>query len=142
MAIRWRRSLADLLPTPPVPVPVHESADAFVARRGRGDLRLSVADPAARLAGPGGAGRAAARAGCWTRRCRRWCAGRRPRTTSSGGSATRTPGPWIRTAAWHVPVRWFVLFADEEREYTKGDEEARAALPHPMVQAGGGSRAG
>lgn len=25
-----RRSLADLLPTPPVAVPVHESADAFV----------------------------------------------------------------------------------------------------------------
>ena len=25
-----RRSLADLLPTPPVPVPVHESGDAFV----------------------------------------------------------------------------------------------------------------
>ena len=25
-----RRSLADLLPTPPVPVPVHESDDAFV----------------------------------------------------------------------------------------------------------------
>ena len=26
-----RRALADLLPTPPVPVPVHESADAFIA---------------------------------------------------------------------------------------------------------------
>lgn len=24
--------------------------------------------------------------------------------------------PWIRSALWHVPIRWFALFTDEERE--------------------------
>jgi hypothetical protein len=44
--------------------------------------------------------------------------------------------PWIRTAVWHVPVGWFTLFTDEEREY----EAAEAGAPvlryrTPMVQA-------
>ncbi len=25
--------------------------------------------------------------------------------------------PWIRTATWQVPINWFVLVSDEEREY-------------------------
>ncbi|GDY55339.1 hypothetical protein SVIO_059620 [Streptomyces violaceusniger] len=43
--------------------------------------------------------------------------------------------PWIRSATWHVPVRWFVLFGDEEREFTKGDDGLILRYRTPMVQA-------
>jgi hypothetical protein len=49
--------------------------------------------------------------------------------------------PWIRTATWQVPLHWFVLVADEEREYVKGSggasEETAPVLRYrtPMVQA-------
>ena len=50
--------------------------------------------------------------------------------------------PWIRSALWHVPVRWFVLFADEERIFRKagdgsGPDAGEPALGYrtPMVQA-------
>ncbi|MEV1006619.1 hypothetical protein [Streptomyces sp. NPDC049881] len=45
--------------------------------------------------------------------------------------------PWIRSALWHVPVRWFALFADEEREFRPADAGARPELRYrtPMVQA-------
>src|SRR5690606_14595549 len=49
--------------------------------------------------------------------------------------------PWIRTALWHVPVRWFVLFSDEEKEFAKtesGEESVQQSLLRyrtPMVQA-------
>jgi hypothetical protein len=114
-----RRSLADLLPTPPVPVPVHESGDAFVAEvdgvvcvcpwrtRLRGWLALeelgqllpttlldAVLPPVVR-------GQAAADYERW-----------RDRNPDAR--------PWIRTAVWQVPVRWFTLFSDEEREYEAG----------------------
>ncbi|MFD7444358.1 hypothetical protein [Streptomyces sp. NPDC059909] len=132
-----RRSLADLLPTPPVPVPVHESADAFVTEvdgvvcvcpwrtRLRGWLALeelgtllpspvldAVLPPVVR-------GQAAADYEAWRER-------------------NPDARPWIRTAVWQVPVRWFALFADEEREYEPGDV---AGVPPtlryrtPMVQA-------
>ncbi|MEW2123001.1 hypothetical protein ACFWH1_24030 [Streptomyces sp. NPDC127037] len=111
-----RRSLADLVATPPAGVPAHESADAFVAEldgvvcvcpwrtRLRGWLALdgladlfpgpvldAVLPPVVR-------GQALADHERW---------------------AERNPDarPWIRTAVWQVPVRWFVLFADEEREH-------------------------
>ncbi|MGW4232141.1 hypothetical protein ACWEF9_23085 [Streptomyces sp. NPDC004980] len=132
-----RRSLADLVPTPPVPVPVHESADAFVAEvdgvvcvcpwrtRMRGWLALEELDglfpatvldavlpPVVRL-------QAVADHERW---------------------AERNPDarPWIRTTVWHVPVRWFVLFDDEEREYVAVGTEGRRPLLRyraPMVQA-------
>ncbi|AWK09951.1 hypothetical protein SSP531S_54550 [Streptomyces spongiicola] len=132
-----RRSLADLLPTPPVPVPVHESADAFVNEddgvvrvcpwrtRLRGWLALeelaglfppSVLDA---VLPPVVRGQAAADYGAW-----------RDRNPDAR--------PWIRTAVWQVPVRWFVLFADDEREYEPG---AVPGVPPvlryrtPMVQA-------
>ncbi|MFE3329730.1 hypothetical protein [Streptomyces sp. NPDC059176] len=114
-----RRSLTDLLPTPPVPVPVHESADAFVAEvdgvvcvcpwrtRLRGWLALeelvelfpapvldAVLPPVVR-------GQAAADYEAWRER-------------------HPDARPWIRTALWQVPVRWFALFADDEREYEPG----------------------
>jgi hypothetical protein len=49
--------------------------------------------------------------------------------------------PWIRTATWQVPLNWFVLVADEEREYDKGTggepEDTAPVLRYrtPMVQA-------
>ncbi|GHG33522.1 hypothetical protein ACFV5J_30355 [Streptomyces zaomyceticus] len=114
-----RRSLADLLPTPPVPVPVHESGEAFVAHvdgvvvicpwrtRLRGWLALQELDgqfpepvldamlpPVVRLQVASD--------------YERWL--------------SRNPDarPWIRTAVWHVPLRWFALFGDEDREYEPG----------------------
>ncbi|KAB8161736.1 hypothetical protein FH609_020710 [Streptomyces sp. 3MP-14] len=48
--------------------------------------------------------------------------------------------PWIRSALWHVPVRWFVLFADDEREFREAPQRpaegaARLRYRTPMVQA-------
>ncbi|MCH0542133.1 hypothetical protein I3F58_21750 [Streptomyces sp. MUM 203J] len=115
-----RRSLADLLPTPPVPVPVHESGDAFVAEL---DGTVVVCP--------------------WRTRLRGWLAleelpGLLPspvldaalppvvrEQTAADHERWREVNPdarpWIRSAVWQVPVRWFVLFADEEREYVPGD---------------------
>ncbi|QLH23170.1 hypothetical protein [Streptomyces sp. Rer75] len=129
-----RRSLADLLPVPPVPVPVHESADAFVA----------VVDGVTCVCP-------------WRTRLRGWLAleelperlpgplldaalppvVRRQAASDYEQWLERNPDarPWIRSATWHVPVRWFVLFADEEREYTKGDEGLILRYRTPMVQA-------
>ncbi|MEU3553746.1 hypothetical protein [Streptomyces fragilis] len=114
-----RRSLADLLATPPSPVPVHESGDAFVTEvdgvvcvcpwrtRLRGwqalrdfgtDLPPTVLDavlpPVVREEA--------------ARDYERWLV-RHPDAR-----------PWIRSATWHVPGHWFVLVADEEREWRPG----------------------
>jgi hypothetical protein len=45
--------------------------------------------------------------------------------------------PWIRTATWQVPLNWFVLVSDEEREYDKGSADLAPVLRYrtPMVQA-------
>ncbi|MEU4068064.1 hypothetical protein AB0F25_37665 [Streptomyces wedmorensis] len=116
-----RRSLADLLPTPPVPVPVHESGEAFVAQVGG----VVVICP-------------------WRTRLRGWLAIRE--LVAEGYPAavldamlppvvreqvaddferwlSRNPDarPWIRTGLWQVPLRWFALFGDEERCYEPGD---------------------
>ncbi|WP_405999903.1 hypothetical protein [Streptomyces sp. NBC_00829] len=130
-----RRSLADLLPTPPVAVPVHESGDAFVTEvdgvvcvcpwrtRLRGWLALEeLAEqlPAPLLDAvlpPVVRGQAAADYEQWRER-------------------NPDARPWIRTAVWQVPVRWFVLFSDEEREYEPaGPAAARLRYRTPMVQA-------
>ncbi|MFF3174368.1 hypothetical protein ACFVQ0_17285 [Streptomyces sp. NPDC057900] len=132
-----RRSLADLAATPPVGVPAHESADAFVAEvdgvvcvcpwrtRLRGWLALdglvdmfpgpvldAVLPPVVR-------GQAVADHERWSER-------------------NPDARPWIRTAVWQVPVRWFVLVADEEREYRAAGEDGEPAVLRyrtPMVQA-------
>ncbi|MGW0938904.1 hypothetical protein [Streptomyces sp. NPDC002666] len=132
-----RRSLADLAATPPVGVPAHESADAFVAEvdgvvcvcpwrtRLRGWLAMDgLTDmfPGAVLDAvlpPVVRGQAVADHERW---------------------AERNPDarPWIRTAVWQVPVRWFVLFSDEEREYLEAGEDGEPPLLRyrtPMVQA-------
>ncbi|MEU4075857.1 hypothetical protein DEJ44_18155 [Streptomyces venezuelae] len=115
-----RRSLADLLPTPPVPVPVHESGEAFVAELDG----VVVVCP-------------------WRTRLRGWLAlqelaGQFPepvldamlppvvRLQVAGDYErwlSRNPDarPWIRTAVWQVPLRWFALFGDEDREYEPGE---------------------
>ncbi|MGK5630001.1 hypothetical protein [Streptomyces sp. URMC 123] len=129
-----RRSLADLLPVPPVPVPVHESGDAFVA----------VVDGVTCVCP-------------WRTRLRGWLALaelaeqlpppvldavlppviRRQAVTDYERWRERNPDarPWIRSATWHVPVRWFVLFSDEEREYVKDPEAPVLRYRTPMAQA-------
>ncbi|MFE7115330.1 hypothetical protein ACFU99_07865 [Streptomyces sp. NPDC057654] len=129
-----RRSLADLLPTPPVAVPVHESGDAFVA----------VVDGVTCVCP-------------WRTRLRGWQAleglteqlpglvldaalppvVRRQAEADYERWRERNPDarPWIKTATWHVPVRWFVLFAAEEREYDKGDDGLVLRYRTPMVEA-------
>ncbi|MET7759806.1 hypothetical protein ABZT27_34685 [Streptomyces sp. NPDC005389] len=121
-----RRSLADLLPTPPVPVPVHESGEAFVARLDG----VVVICP-------------------WRTRLRGWLAlqelaGQFPEPVLDAMLPpvvrvqvesdyerwlSRNPDarPWIRTAVWQVPLRWFALFGDEDREYEPGERPAGAA---------------
>lgn len=131
------RSLADLVPTPPVGVPVHESGDAFVAEL---DGVVCVCP--------------------WRTRLRGWLAleeleGMFPANVLDvllpevvRGQALadherwrrRNPDarPWIRTTAWQVPVRWFVLFRDEEREYAAADGEGGGPVLRyrtPMVEA-------
>ncbi|MEU8567017.1 hypothetical protein AB0C51_01415 [Streptomyces pathocidini] len=129
-----RRSLADLLSVPPVAVPVHESGDAFVA----------VVDGVTCVCP-------------WRTRLRGWLAleelsellpapvldavlppvVRRQAEADYEQWLEHNPDarPWIRSATWHVPVRWFVLFADEEREFAA--DAARPSLRYrtPMVQA-------
>ncbi|ELP67602.1 hypothetical protein ACKI1I_38250 [Streptomyces turgidiscabies] len=134
-----RRSLADLLPVPPVAVPVHESADAFVTEvegvlcvcpwrtrlrgwQALGELGEELPLPLLDAALPPLVRHQA------TQDYERWL--------------TRNPDarPWIRTATWQVPLNWFVLVTDEEREYDKGSGAAGGAAPllryrTPMVQA-------
>lgn len=137
-----RRSLADLLPVPPVPVPVHESDDAFVM----------VVDGVVCVCP-------------WRTRLRGWQAldelpGELPapvldaaippvvrRQTAADHERwlERNPDarPWIRTSTWQVPINWFVLVSDEEREYEQksaDDAEEGVGGPRlryrtPMVQA-------
>ncbi|MFD3530408.1 hypothetical protein [Streptomyces sp. NPDC058664] len=114
-----RRSLADLLPTPPVPVPVHESGEAFVAHldgvvvicpwrtRLRGWLALQELD--GQFPGP-------VLDAMLPPVVRTQVAGDYERWLSRNPDAR----PWIRTAVWQVPLRWFALFGDEDRQYEPG----------------------
>ncbi|MFE2854922.1 hypothetical protein ACFXJO_27845 [Streptomyces lavendulae] len=126
-----RRSLSDLVRVPVVGVPAHESADAFTAEldgtllvcpwrtRLRGWLALrelteSFPPPVLDAVLPAGTRRRAAEEyEAWRER-------------------NPDARPWIRTGVWQVPLRWFVLVADEEREYVPGE---RLRYRTPMVQA-------
>jgi hypothetical protein len=142
-----RRSLADLLPVPPVAVPERESADAFVAEvdgvvcvcpwrtRLRGWQSLAALSQAAgqqEVAMPQTVLDAAVPPVV-----------RRQAAADYERWLTRNPDarPWIRTALWHVPVRWFVLFSSEEKEFAKpgtGEESVQQFVLRyrtPMVQA-------
>lgn len=131
-----RRSLADLLPTPPVPVPVHESSDAFVLdvdgvvcvcpwrTRLRGWLALE--ELGAELPGP-------VLDAVLPEVLRRQTAQDYERWLARNPDAR----PWIRTATWQVPLNWFVLVGDEERRFDKGSGDVPPMLRYrtPMVQA-------
>jgi hypothetical protein len=131
-----RRSLADLLPTPPIPVPVHESSDAFVLDvdgvlcvcpwrtrlrgwQALGELSEELPKPVLDAVLPPVLRQQAAQD------YERWL-GRNPDAR-----------PWIRTATWQVPLNWFVLVSDEERRFDKGSGENPPMLRYrtPMVQA-------
>ncbi|MDO0927013.1 hypothetical protein QQY24_16900 [Streptomyces sp. TG1A-8] len=131
-----RRSLAALLPVPPVAVPVHESGDAFVLEA---DGAICVCP--------------------WRTRLRGWQAleelggelpppvldavlpplVRRQAARDYERWLVRNPDarPWIRTATWQVPLNWFVLVSDGERRYDGRTAEAPPMLRYrtPMVQA-------
>ncbi|MDT0379749.1 hypothetical protein RM572_13340 [Streptomyces sp. DSM 42041] len=143
-----RRALADLLPVPPVVVPVRESAEAFVTDvdgvtcvcpwrtrlRGWQALGGLVAPPGPLVPQMPGPVLDAAVPPVVRRQAMadydRW----RERNPDAR--------PWIRSALWHVPVRWFALFTDEEREFAKpesgeesGSQQSVLRYRTPMVEA-------
>ncbi|WP_371579012.1 hypothetical protein [Streptomyces sp. NBC_01314] len=128
-----RRSLADLLPTPPVPVPVHESGDAFVLDvdgvvcvcpwrtrlrgwQALGDLAEELPAPVLDAVLPPLVRHQA------SQDYERWMAG------------NPDARPWIRTATWHVPLNWFVLVSDDERTYEKGSGEKGSGESSPVLR--------
>ncbi|WP_328495109.1 hypothetical protein OHS59_21915 [Streptomyces sp. NBC_00414] len=139
-----RRSLADLLPVPPIAVPVQESGDAFVADV---DGVLCVCPWRTRLRGWEALGELAEELPAPVLDAALPELVRRQATQDYERWLTRNPDarPWIRTSTWQVPLHWFVLVSDEEREYDKGTgsgggsraEEDAPVLRYrtPMVQA-------
>lgn len=131
-----RRSLADLAAVPPAPVPVHESGDAFVLET---DGEVRVCPWRTRLRGWQTLGELAEEYPLpvldallppvvrheASRDYERWLA------------EHPDARPWIRTSTWQVPINWFVLFTDEERQYAKGSAGEVPVLRYrtPMVQA-------
>lgn len=140
-----RRSLADLLPTPPVAVPVQESADAFVTEA---DGVLCVCPWRTRLRGWQALGELGEELPAPVLDAVLPPLVRHQAAQDYERWLTRNPDarPWIRTATWQVPLNWFVLVSDEEREYDKGSGDGRGAgddggaapvlrYRTPMVQA-------
>ncbi|MER5913152.1 hypothetical protein ABT124_22325 [Streptomyces sp. NPDC001982] len=134
-----RRSLADLLPTPPVPVPVHESSEAFVLDV---DGVVCVCPWRTRLRGWQALGDLAEEFAPTLLDAVLPPVVRRQATQDYERWLVRNPDarPWIRTATWQVPLNWFVLVSDEEREHVKGSAGPGAEPPllryrTPMVQA-------
>ncbi|GAA1426144.1 hypothetical protein GCM10009601_34430 [Streptomyces thermospinosisporus] len=131
-----RRALAGLVPTPPVAVPVHESDDAFVLEI---DGVVCVCPWRTRLRGWQALGELAEEFplpvldALLPPVVRREAAQDYERWLADHPDAR----PWIRTATWQVPINWFVLFTDEEREYTKGTADEAPVLRYrtPMVEA-------
>ncbi|MFC8130406.1 hypothetical protein [Streptomyces sp. NPDC057302] len=118
-----RRSLADLLPTPPVPVPVHESSDAFVVET---DGVVCVCPWRTRLRGWQALGELAGQLPAPVLDAVLPPVVRRQTAADYEHWLARNPDarPWIRTATWQVPLNWFVLVSDEERQFEKGYEKA------------------
>ncbi|MFF5014019.1 hypothetical protein [Streptomyces sp. NPDC001165] len=131
-----RRSLADLLPTPPIPVPVHESSDAFVLDV---DGVVCVCPWRTRLRGWQALGELAEELPASVLDAVLPPLVRHQAAQDYERWLARNPDarPWIRTATWQVPLNWFVLVSDEERRYEKGSGEVPPMLRYrtPMVQA-------
>ncbi|MGW2706140.1 hypothetical protein [Streptomyces sp. NPDC001340] len=131
-----RRSLADLLPTPPIPVPVHESSDAFVLDV---DGVVCVCPWRTRLRGWQALGELAEELPASVLDAVLPPLVRHQAAQDYERWLARNPDarPWIRTATWQVPLNWFVLVSDEERQYEKGSGEVPPMLRYrtPMVQA-------
>ncbi|MCM2580290.1 hypothetical protein [Streptomyces meridianus] len=129
-----RRSLADLLPVPPVPVPVHESADAFVAVV---DGVTCICPWRTRLRGWQALGRLTDMLPAPALDAALPPVVRRQAETDYERWLERNPDsrPWIRSATWHVPVRWFVLFEDSEREWSTDEKAPALRYRTPMAQA-------
>ncbi|MEU7060173.1 hypothetical protein [Streptomyces sp. NPDC046197] len=137
-----RRALADLLPTPPMPVPVHESRDAFVLDV---DGVVCVCPWRTRLRGWQALGDLAEELPAVVLDAVLPPLVRRQAAQDYERWLARNPDarPWIRTATWQVPLNWFVLVSDEEREYAKGTADSAdfgGDVPvlryrTPMVQA-------
>ncbi|QEV18927.1 hypothetical protein [Streptomyces alboniger] len=127
-----RRSLADLVPTPPVPVPVHESSDAFVLET---DGVLCVCPWRTRLRGWQAMGELSGQLPAPVLDAVLPPVLRRQTTADYEQWLARNPDarPWIRTSTWQVPLHWFVLVSDEERSYDRGDRGDRAAPGAPPV---------
>lgn len=139
------RCLRDLLAVPPRAAPLRECGDAFVAEV---DGVLCVCPWRTRLR----AWQAMDEVGHWLMPQEVVDAAQPPEVRQRAAAeyaAWRASNPdarpWIRSALWHVPVRWFALFSDEERvfltaEQLVGEGEASAEAPSltyrtPMVQS-------
>ncbi|MER6149875.1 hypothetical protein ABZ678_23925 [Streptomyces hirsutus] len=122
-----RLALAGVVPTPPVPVPVRESEDAFVLEvdgvvcvcpwrtrlrgwQALGELAEEFPLPVLDVLLPPFVRRQAAED------YERWM------------TAHPDARPWIRTATWQVPINWFVLVSDEEREYDEGSRSSSGSV--------------
>lgn len=143
-----RRALADLLPVPPVVVPVRESAEAFVAEV---DGVTCVCPWRTRLRGwqalaalPGMPGPLVPQMPAPVLDVAVPPVVRRQAMADYDRWRERNPDarPWIRSALWHVPVRWFALFTDTEREFAKpesgeesGSQQSVLRYRTPMVEA-------
>ena len=131
-----RRSLADLLPVPPVAVPVHESGDAFVLEA---DGVVCVCPWRTRLRGWQALGELGDELPASVLDAVLPPVVRHQATQDYERWLARNPDarPWIRTATWQVPLSWFVLVSDAERRYEKGTGEVPPMLRYrtPMVEA-------
>ncbi|MFF3643120.1 hypothetical protein [Streptomyces sp. NPDC002564] len=129
-----RRSLADLVSTPPVPVPVHESGDAFVVEV---DGVLCVCPWRTRLRGWQAMGDLAEQLPAPVLDAVLPPVLRRQTTADYERWLARNPDarPWIRTSTWQVPLHWFVLVSDEERSYEREGQPPVLRYRTPMVQA-------
>nr|WP_209311270.1 hypothetical protein [Streptomyces spiramenti] len=147
-----RASLIRLIADPGRVVPEEESGDAFVARL---DGALHICPWRTRLR----AWHALEEAGHWMMPDSVLdralpVAGRRRAERQHLRWAGRHPGarPWIRSALWHVPIRWFSLFDDSEREFSGGaggsrdadqlSGDAPASSPGPAAGPEGGPEGG
>ena len=133
-----RQRLADLIAVPPVAVPEQESREAFVHEAG-GVVYLCP----------------------WRTRLRSWMALEQlqellPTTLLDAvvppvvreqaeadwdrWRAQHPDGrPWILTSTWNVPVRWFLLFGPEDREFAPSQWEADTSSPDTSGTGGPGA---